>query len=248
MAARFQVPEHPLRPFTDPSASRESHYFDIVGRLKPAVAMRQAQAEMEVIARRLTAQYQNEEAADGPLLVSLRDGLIGNTRPAILILLAAVTVLLLIDCANVANIVLARGAARQREIAIRGALGAGRWRLMRQLTVESLLLSLGGTVVGLAGASYALRSLEALLPADVVPAGGLHLDFRIIGFAAGTSILSTVLFGLVPVIQAVKIDFSSALKEGGRSLTWGVPANLSRRVLLVTQVVSLPFCSPAPRS
>ena len=236
MAARFQAPEHPLRPFTDPSASRESHYFDIVGRLKPSVAMRQAQAEMEVIARRLTAQYQNEEAADGPLLVSLRDGLIGNTRPAVLILLAAVTVLLLIDCANVANIVLARGAARQREIAIRGALGAGTWRLMRQLTVESLLLSLGGAVVGLAGASYALRSLEALLPADVVPAGGLHLDFRIIGFAAGTSILSAVLFGLVPVIQAVKIDFSRALKEGGRSLTWGVPANLSRRVLLVTQV------------
>jgi putative ABC transport system permease protein len=236
MAARFQAPEHPLRPFTDPSASRESHYFDIVGRLTPAVAMRQAQAEMEVIARGLTARFQNEELADGPLLVSLQDGLVGNTRPAILILLAAVTVLLLIACANVANIVLARGTARQREIAIRGALGAGQWRLMRQLTVESLFLSLAGAVVGLAGASYALRSLEALLPADVVPAGGLHLDFRIIAFAAGTSILSAILFGLVPVIQAVEIDFSRALKEGGRSLTWGVPANLSRRILLVTQV------------
>ena len=93
MAARFQVPEHPLRPFTDPSASRESHYFDIVGRLKPAAGMRQAQAEMEVIARGLTARFQNEELADGPLLVSMRDGLVGNTRPAILVLLCAVTVL-----------------------------------------------------------------------------------------------------------------------------------------------------------
>jgi putative ABC transport system permease protein len=236
MAARFQVPEHPLRPFTDISTSRESHYFEIVGRLKPAIAMRQAQAEMEVIGRTLAAQYQNEEAGDGPLLVSLRDGLVGNTRPAILILLAAVSVLLLIACANVANIVLARGAARRREIAIRGALGAGRWRLIRQLMVESLLLSLAGAGLGLAAAGYALRSLETLLPADVLPAGGLHLDHRVITFATGASVLSAVLFGLFPVIQAARIDLSSALKEGGRAFALGVQANFSRRILLVTQV------------
>ena len=236
MAARFQVPEHPLRPFTDPSASRESHYFEIVGRLRPDAGMRQAQAEMEVIAHRLTTQNQNEEAGDGPLLVSLRDGVVGNTRPAILVLLAAVTVFLLIACANVANIVLARGAARQREMAIRGALGAGRWRLMRQLAVESLLLALTGAAAGLSAASLALRSLEALLPADVLPAGGLYIDARIIAFTTGISVFSAILFGLFPVVQAGKIDLSDALKEGARSLTWGVSANFSRRILLVTQV------------
>ncbi len=236
MAARFQVPEHPLRPYTDPSASRESHYFEIVGRLQPAAGLRQAQAEMEVIARGLTARFKNEEIADGPLLVSLREALVGNTRPAILVLLASVTVLLLIACANVANIVLARGAARQREIAIRGALGAGRWRLMRQLIVEGLLLSLAGAAAGVAAASFALRSLEALLPAGVLPAGGLHVDFRVIALSTGISLLSAILFGLFPVIEAGKVDLSSSLKEGGRSSTWGVPANSSRRILLITQV------------
>ena len=236
MAARYRVPEHPLRPFTDPSESRGTHYFDIIGRLQPATGIRQAQAEMEVIARGLAARYQNEEAGDGPLLISLRDGLVGNTRPAIVILLSAVTVLLVIACANVANVVLARGAARQREIAIRGALGAARWRLMRQLIVESLLLSLAGAAAGLTAASFALRSLEALLPADVLPARGLHIDFRVIAMATGISVFSAILLGLFPVIQAAKFDLSSVLKEGGRAFTWGVTANFSRRVLLVTQV------------
>lgn len=116
----------------DPSASRSTHYFDILGRLKPSVKMHAAQAEVEVIARRLRAQYK-EEGGEGPLLVGLRDDLVGNTRPAIFILLAALAVLFLIACANVANMVLARGTTRQKEIAIRGSLGAGRFRLIRQL-------------------------------------------------------------------------------------------------------------------
>lgn len=236
IAARFRVPEHPLRPLADPSASRTTHYFDIVGRLKQDVTMREAQAEVEVIARRLRAQYKDEEGGDGPLLVSLRNDLVGNTRPAIFILLGAVAVLFLVACANVANMVLARGATRQREIAIRGSLGAGKFRLVRQLIVENLLLALTGAALGLAAAAYALRALETLLPADIVPPGGLHVDSRLIAFAAGTAILSTVLFGLFPAILAANIDLNSALKEGGRTFAGSAGANRSRKILLVTQV------------
>ena len=235
-AARFPAPEHPLRPLIDPSASRSSHYFDIIGRLNPGVTMRQAQGEAEVIARRLTEQYKDKEEGDHPQLVSLRDDLVGNTRPVILILLAAVAVLFLIACANVTNIVLARGAIRQKEIAIRASLGAGRSRLIRQLIVESLLLSLVGAVLGLTGTRYALRSLEALLPADVLPPGGLQIDFHLIMFVVGVSVLSTILFGLFPAIQSAKIDLNSALKEGLRASTGGARMNRSRKILVVTQI------------
>src|SRR5947209_18670441 len=232
VAARFAVPEHPLRPAEDPSSSRTTHYFEIVGRLKGTVPMREAQAEMEVIARRLAQQHTDQEVGDGPWLVSLRDDLLGNTRNAILILLAAVAVLLLIACANVANLVLARGAARRREMAIRGSLGAGRLRLIRQLLVEGLVLSLIGAAVGLTGARYGLRSLQALLLPELV----LHIDFRVVVFATGLSVFVTILFGLFPALHAAKIDLSSVLKQGGRMLTSGPHANLSRKVLLVTQV------------
>jgi putative ABC transport system permease protein len=236
VAARFAAPEHPLRPSIDPSNVRSSHYFDIMGRLNDAVSARQAQAEMEVICRRLAQLHANAEMGDGPLLVSLRDDLVGNTRPAILMLLAAVAVLLLIACANVANIVLARGAARRREMAIRGSLGAGRSRLVRQLLVEGFVLAAIGAGIGLVAARYVLRSLQVLLPSDAVPPGGLHVDFRLLAFATGISVLSTILFGLFPALQAAQIDLSSALKKGGRMLTSGSHLNVSRKVLLVTQV------------
>ncbi len=235
-AARYQVPEHPLRPEVDQSTSRSSHYFDIVGRLKAGVTTQEAQAEVDVISRRLKQEYKDAEEGDGTTLVSLRDDLVGNTRPAILVLFGGVAVLFLIACANVANMVLARGATRQREIAIRGSLGAGRLRLIRQLIVESFLLSLLGTTLGLGGARYALRSLETLLPADLVGAGGLHLEPRLLAFAAVAAVLSTILFGIVPAIQAAKVDLNSALKEGGRTSAGGVQANRSRKALVITQI------------
>lgn len=236
MAARFRVPEHPLRPFVDPSSSRSSHYFDIIGRFKPGLTIHQAQAELNVIGRRLSAQYKGDEEGEGPELVSLRDDLVGNTRPAIFILLAAVAVLFLIACANVANIVLARGAARQKEIGIRASLGAGRLRLIRQLVAESLLLSLAGSALGLVAARCALQSLEALLPSGVLPATGLHIELRLIAFAAAIAVLATVLIGLFPAIQSANIDLNKSLKEVGRTFAGGVHANRSRNILLVTQV------------
>jgi putative ABC transport system permease protein len=235
-AARYRVPEHPLHPLTDPSSTRTSHYFEIIGRLKPGVTIREAQAEAEVINHSLQRQFKDEEPGDGPALISLRNDLVGNTRPAILILLAAVAVLFLITCANVANIVLARGAARQKEIAIRGSLGAGRMRLVRQLLVENLLLSLAGAALGLTGARFALSSLRTLLPIDLLPPGGLELDYRLIGFAVAASVLSTVLFGLFPAIQAAKTDTNSALKEGGWTFAGGRHSNRSRSVLVAAQI------------
>ncbi len=235
-AARFRVPEHPLRPLIDPSTARSTHYFDIVGRLKTGVTLREAQAEMNVIGQRLKQQYKEDEEGDGPALIPFRDDLVGNTRPAILILLGAVAVLFLIACANVANIVLARSAARRKEIAIRGSLGAGRGRLVRQLFVETLLLALAGAALGLAGARYGLQSLGTLVPADALPPGGLHIDFRLIAFAIGLSVLSTVLFGLFPAIHAAKMDLNNALKEGSRTFTAGAHANRSRNTLVITQI------------
>ena len=236
MAARFRIPEHPLRPFADLSTSRGSHYFDIVGRLRPGVTMRQAQAEVDVIARRLREQYKDDEEGEARVLVSLRDDLVGNTRPALFVLLAAVAVLFLIACANVANIVVARGAARRRELGIRASLGAGRSRLIRQLVTESFLLSVAGAALGLAGAGCALRSLETLIPPDLLPASGLHVDFRLAVFATGVAVLSTVLIGLLPAIQCVSVDLNNVLKESVRTLAGGVHANRSRNILLVTQV------------
>ena len=235
-AARFRVPEHPLRPMTDLSTSRGSHYFDIIGRLKPGVALSRAQVEAEVIGKRLKQQYPDDEEGDGRALIPLRDDLVGDARGAVLILLSAVAVLFLVACANVANIVLARGAARQKEVAIRGSLGAGRLRLVQQLLVESFLLSLAGAALGLLGAHYGLRSLEALIPVDVLPPGGLHVDLRLIAFAAFVSVLATVLFGIFPALQAAKRDLNAALKESGRASTGGVAANRNRKVLVATQM------------
>jgi putative ABC transport system permease protein len=198
--------------------------------------MGRAQAEVDVIARRLSEQHKGEEEGDGRVLVPLRDSLVGNTRPAIFILLVAVAVLFLIACANVANIVVARGAARRKELGIRASLGAGRLRLIRQLVVESLLLSLTGAAFGLVGAGCALRSLETLLPPDVLPAGGLHVDFRLIAFAAGIAVLATVVIGLFPAVQSTDLHLNKALTESGRTFAGGVHANRSRNILLVTQV------------
>ncbi|MBV9613401.1 MAG: ABC transporter permease [Acidobacteriaceae bacterium] len=236
IAARFRVPEHPLRSFVDLSTSRGSHYFDVIGRLKAGLTIRYAQAELDVIARRLRQQYKNEEEGEGRALVSLRDDLVGNTRPAIFILLTAVAVLFLVACANVANIVLARGAARRKELGIRASLGAGRSRLVRQLIAEAFLLSLGGAVLGLFGAACALRSLAKLLPPAILPAAGLHVDVRLAAFATGIAIVSTVLIGLFPAIQCANVDLHNVLKEGARTFASGVRANRSRNALLVTQV------------
>ncbi len=236
-AARFAVPEHILRPDLDQSNIRDSHYFDTIGRVRPGFSLAQAQAEADTIARRLKQQYGSNEEASSAALVTLRDDLIGPARPALMILLGAVGLLLMIACANVANILLARGAARQKEIAVRSALGAGRARLVRQFLTESILLAAAGGVLGIGLAYAGLHPLRALLPEGMLGNGALKLDPRVLAFTTLVSLASGILFGLFPALHlsgARALD--GMLKEQGRGSSGGMRAHRARSALVAIEV------------
>ncbi len=235
-AARFAVPEHVLRPDLDQSNIRDSHYFDTIGRLRPGVSVAQARTEADLIARRLKQQYGSDEEATGAALFTLHDDLIGAARPALMILLGAVALLLLIACANVANILLARGAARQKEIAVRAALGAGRARLVRQFLTESILLAGAGGGLGVALAYAGLHPLRALLPADMLANAALKLDPRVLVFTLFVSLASGILFGLLPALHLSSGALDGMLKEGSRGSSGGLRAHRTRSALVATEV------------
>jgi putative ABC transport system permease protein len=235
-AARFAVPEHILRPDLDQSNIRDSHYFDTIGRLRPGVSLAQARAESEMIARRLKRQYGSDEEASGASLVTLHDDLIGPARPALMILLGAVALLLVIACANVANILLARGAARQKEIAVRSALGAGRARLVRQFLTESVLLAAAGGGLGIALAYAGLHPLRAALPEGMLSHAALRLDPQVLIFTTLVSLASGILFGLFPALHLSGSALDGMLKEQGRGSSGGIRAHRTRSVLVATEV------------
>ena len=161
---------------------RDTHYFTTFGRLKPNVTLAQASTEVDTITKRLKQQYGDNEDGFGATVVPLRQDLVGETRPALLILLGAVALVLLIACVNVANIILARGASRQKEMALRITLGAGRWHLLRQLIVESVLLALAGGALGILLALWGLAPLRALVPAEMIGGAPIALDSRVLLF------------------------------------------------------------------
>ncbi len=229
--ARFAVPEHVLRPDLDQSAVRDSHYFFSIGRLRPGVRIAAAQAEADLIARRLRKQYPDMEA-DRAALVPLDQELFGKAQSPLDILLAAVGLLLLIACANVANLVLARGAARRKEIAIRAALGASRPRLIRQLLTESLALAVGGCALGIGLAYAALGPVSALLPLDAE----VHIDLRVLGFAAAVSAAAGILCGVFPALTLAKAGPGGVLNEAARGASGGVRSNRVRSLLVVCEV------------
>ncbi|HEX8720664.1 MAG TPA: ABC transporter permease [Pyrinomonadaceae bacterium] len=235
-SSRYAVPEHPLRPTQDATVHRDWQYFDVVGRLRQGVGLEQARAEAKAVAGRLKGQYGEEEESVSATVTTLHEYVVGETRHALLLLVGAVAILLLIACANVANILLARGASRQKEITLRLALGAGRVRLVRQLLTESVLLALAGGALGVLLALWGVAPLKAFIPAEMSGGGSPLLDVRVLAFTALVSLGSAVLFGLFPALNLADQDLNSVLKEGGRGPGGGARSNRARRVLVVSEI------------
>ena len=207
--------------FTPEDLSTDNLTFEhlvVIARLKPQVTLRQAQAELDSIAANLREMYMpGEDATQWTLSMdSLNALVVGDIKPALIVLLAAVCFVLLIACANVANLTLARGAARQKEIAVRTALGANRKRLIRQLLTESILLSLVGGVLGLFLAMWGVDALLRLNGDKIPRAYEIGLDSRVVLFTAAVSILTGIIFGLIPAFQSSRVELNDVLKEGGR--------------------------------
>lgn len=212
----------------------------VLGRLKPGVSLAQAQAEMSALAAALAQEFPREHKGHGIRLAPLAREVSGEARPAMLVLLGAVGCVLLICCANVANLLLARASARQREIGVRAVLGAGRWRLARQMLTESVLLAVAGGVAGLLLARWGVQLLVAAIPEGTIPrTEDIHVDAPVLAFGIALSMLTGVLFGLVPALEAgrwsTRGGFSDVLKEGGRQGTGGRARRL-RNALVVSEI------------
>ena len=187
-----------------------------VGRLKSGVTFQQAGADMDSVARNLAATYPDADKGTGITLKPLKQDIVGDVQPALLILLGAVGFVLLIACANVANLLLARSAGRAREFAIRAAMGASQFRVIRQLLTESVLLGISGGVLGLVLAKWGTSAVLAALPAALPRADNIHLDAGVLLFTLGISVLAGTIFGLAPALRTARPNVAGTLKEGGR--------------------------------
>jgi len=216
--------------------NRRGHYLSVLARLKPSVTREQAQADMNRIAGTLTAQHPDSNTGLGVRLVPLQDQVVGDFKLALQVLLSAVLFVLLIASANVANMLLARAAGRQKEIAIRTALGAGRFRLVRQLLTESLLLSALGGAVGLLLACWGVYLLVAFGPSDLPRLKEITVDGRVLGFTFAIAMLTGIIFGIVPALKASFPDVNEVLKESGRNTAGSVGHRRLRSLLVASEI------------
>jgi predicted permease len=231
-------PAELYRPVAEPydDTERSSRHLRAIARLAPGATVEEAQAEISGIAARLAQAFPDQNWKRGVHVVSLREDTVGPLRPALLVLFGAVAAVLLIACANIGNLLLARTLARGREIAIRSTLGATRGRISRQFLIESGVLSLAGGALGLALAFWGRRAVEAF-GAGFLPAGrSLDLDVRVLAFTLGVSVLAGLLFGAVPALRAAQADLGRALKEGTQGSGEGPDRGRLRGVLVVAEV------------
>ncbi|MGB6687593.1 MAG: ABC transporter permease [Terracidiphilus sp.] len=215
---------------------RGSHYIEGIARLKPNVSVAQGRAEMNAIMTQLGREHPNNDAGWTVLVIPLYDELVGHSRQMLYVLLGAVVMVLLIACANAANLLLARASSRQREIAVRMAMGAPRSRIMRQLLTESLLISFSGGALGLALAFAGVEALVTLLPADFPRAHDIHVSAPVFAFTFLVSIFTGVLFGLAPALQASRTDPKEGLQKGGRATLGSGHQSRLRNALVISEV------------
>lgn len=225
---------------TDGQLTRRSlHSTNLIGRLMPGVTAAQAESELGVIAKHIEQEDAQSHSGTGLKLVPLQEQVVGQVKPILLILLAAVGFVLLIACANVASLLLTRSLSRQKEVAIRAALGASRWRVIRQLLTESVLLSIVGGAAGLLIAYWGVGGVVAMLPDNQVSAlpflKSLHIDTSILLFSFGLSLLTGIVFGLAPALQSSRPDLNEVLKEGGRNSSAGTGHKL-RSALVMSEI------------
>ncbi|HYL05066.1 MAG TPA: ABC transporter permease [Thermoanaerobaculia bacterium] len=235
---RFPAVAELWTPFDlDPASVNQANYFAFLGRLRDGVPPATAYATAKALTRPYAEAFPRElDPHESFATQPLQERLYGRVRPALLVLLAAVGAVLLIACVNIANLQLARAAARQREIAIRAALGAGRWRIIRQLLTESVLLALAGGAAGLLLGAAALRPLLAMNPIELDRLAQIGIDGRILAFTLVVSLASGLLFGLAPAAQPARANLHEPLKEGGNRSTGGTGRNWLRRALVVSEV------------
>ncbi|MGH9745226.1 MAG: ADOP family duplicated permease [Candidatus Acidiferrales bacterium] len=216
-------------------ARRSGHWLPVIGRLKPGVSIAQAQAEMETISTRLAKEFPAENEGWTVRVVPLQSEIVGDVKPALLVLLGAVGLVLLIACANIANLLLARATSRAKEMSVRIALGAGRGRIVRQLLTESAALGVIGGIAGTLLAFWGVNGLRSLLPAEISASREIHVDGHVLGFALLLSIIASFVFGLAPALFAAGSDLNTSLREGAGRAGAGGRRQVARSFLAAAE-------------